>query len=398
MSKSIISLTMTMIMMVSLPAIHAQDTLEVINTTPSHNIQDPGHPIIVLRSAGQKYQIGIGGFARLVGIYDLNGLQDVDDFITYQIPVGEKNKKDRMYLSASQSRLFTEFMGNTKNGPIRVYIEADFDGNGNAFRLRHAYGEYWGFLFGQTWTTFMDIDASPNTIDFEGPNSQVSLRNPMIRYGKKIGKHFSFAVSAETPMASITVAPGIESVPQYFPDLAGKIRIDGEWGHLQFAAILRHIAYEDSLSGKTRRTRSWGRSITGLINVTQNDIIMFQVVYGEGIARYIQDISGCGMDLVPAKGDSTLKPLPVWGFYGSVQHNWTPTINSSIIYGYTQAAKFGIQPDDYYKIGQYIAANFFWDILPVFTVGIEYLWGQRINQNGAKGTANRIDFMAQFTF
>jgi len=398
MCKSIINIAMILIMLITAIMIQAQDTMEVINANPSYHIQDPDHPIIVIKSSGQKYQIGIGGFARLVGVYDLDGLQDVDDFITYKIPVGEENKNDRLYLSASQSRMFTEFMGNTKNGPIRIYLEADFNGDGSAFRLRHAYGEYWGFLFGQTWTTFMDIDASPNTIDFEGPNSQVSLRNPMIRYGKKIGRHFSFAVSAESPMASITVAPLIESVPQFFPDLVGNIRIDGDWGHLQFAAIVRHIAYEDSLSGKAIRTRSWGRCISGLINVTQKDLIMFQVAYGEGIARYIQDISGVGMDLVPAKGDSTLKPLPVWGFYGAVQHNWTPTVNSSIIYGYTQAAKFGIQPDDYYKIGQYIAANVFWDILPVFTVGIEYLWGQRINQNGAKGNANRIDFMAQFTF
>ena len=50
-----------------------------------------------------------------------------------------------------------------------MYIETDFYGSGSVLRLRHAYGSYGGLLAGQTWSTFVDDDNFPNTIDFESP-------------------------------------------------------------------------------------------------------------------------------------------------------------------------------------------------------------------------------------
>ncbi len=376
----------------------AQDYLFLDHLRLKKHPQDPDTPRIVIQTAGQKFQFGIGGFARLNGVFDLNGLQDMNDFIVYEIPVGpENNYQERLSLGASQSRLFTELLGKTKYGPVRVYFEADFYGNNNTFRLRHAYGQFKGFLFGQTWSTFMDLDASPNTIDFEGPNSEIAIRNPMIRYGRNIGKKLYFAVAAETPEASITVGPSTESIPQFMPDIIGRFGIRGKWGHLQIASVRRVIAYEDSLNGDIEKL-GWGSAFSGSFNITGNDIFMFQALYGKGIARYIQDISGYGLDLVPKSPDSSLSALPVYGGYAAFQHNWTQTLNSTLVYSLTYTDDLGLKPDDAYQIGQYVAINLFWDVLPVFTLGIEYLWGQRENKDGAKGTANRFDLMAQFSF
>lgn len=379
--------------------VSGQDYIHLDRIRMPKHPQDPDTPKIVIQTLGQKLQIGLGGFARLNGVFDLNGLQDMDDFIVYEIPVGPgNNSRERLNLSASQSRLFTEFTGKTKYGPIRTYLEADFYGDNNTFRLRHAYGVFKGFLLGQTWSTFMDLDASPNTIDFEGPNSEIAIRNPMIRYGRNVGKSLYFAVAAETPEASITVGPSTESIPQFLPDLIGRIGFKSKWGHLQIASIRRFIAYEDSLSGNSKEKLGWGGALSGAFNLSKIDILMFQAVYGKGIARYIQDISGYGLDLVPAKPDSGLKPLPVIGGYAALQHNWTKNLNSTIVYSIIYVDDLGLKPETSYKTGQYVAVNLFWDVLPVFTLGVEYLWGQRENKNGARGTANRIDVMAQFSF
>jgi hypothetical protein len=45
-----------------------------------------------------------------------------------------------------------------------------------------AYTQVKNFLIGQTFSNFQDPDSGPDTLDFQGPNSQVAIRNPQIRY------------------------------------------------------------------------------------------------------------------------------------------------------------------------------------------------------------------------
>lgn len=65
-------------------------------------------------------------------------------------------------------------------------------------RLRQAYGEYAGFLVGQTWSTFMDLDDLPETVDFNGPIGAPFSRRTMLRYtygDAKAGYQFSVAMA-----------------------------------------------------------------------------------------------------------------------------------------------------------------------------------------------------------
>ena len=79
-----------------------------------------------------------------------------------------------------------------------MYVEGDFYGSGNAFRLRHAYGSYGGLLAGQTWTNFLDPDNFPNTIDFESPMAFPSFRQAQVRYTARLNDQSSWAVSVRT--------------------------------------------------------------------------------------------------------------------------------------------------------------------------------------------------------
>ena len=57
-----------------------------------------------------------------------------------------------------------------------------FGTNSTTPRLRHAYAQVLNVLLGQSFSNFMDPDAGPDTLDFQGPNAQVSIRNPQFRY------------------------------------------------------------------------------------------------------------------------------------------------------------------------------------------------------------------------
>ena len=362
--------------------------------------QDPKlPPDFFIKSKSNSFQMGFGGYVRLYGIYDFNGLQSVTDFITHEIPVGKGNtRQDRFALDIRQSRVYTEILGMTKYGQLRIYMEADFLGETGLLRLRHAFGQFKGFLAGKTWTTFMDLSALPNTVDFEGPNSEICLRTVMIRFTQDFGNYFICSVAIEQPNISIT-NDDTEDIPQYVPDFIARFKAHGKVGHLQLAGVLRDIAYEDTLTAEKRNSRGWGVAFSGSLNFTKKNKFMFQTVYGKGISKYIQDIAGTGRDLVPKPGcPGELQALPVFGMYAALQHNWTQKLNSTIVYGYTEAYDLGNKPPDNYQTGMYVAGNLFLDLMPTVRFGIEYLWGERVNKNGDSGTANRINFLAKYSF
>jgi hypothetical protein len=82
--------------------------------------------------------------------------------------------------------LFLKTETPTSWGPLVTYVEGDFFSSSDTnLRLRHAYGQIGDkhqFLAGQTYTTFMDASTYPAIFDYQGPNSMVLVRQPMLRY------------------------------------------------------------------------------------------------------------------------------------------------------------------------------------------------------------------------
>jgi hypothetical protein len=85
--------------------------------------------------------IKIGGFAKMSGVYTLDPLGSDDRFVAGLIPVEGSNadfSDSEVKVSARQSRLGIEIRDSTSYGPLRAFIEGDFAGNGDTYRLRHA--------------------------------------------------------------------------------------------------------------------------------------------------------------------------------------------------------------------------------------------------------------------
>jgi hypothetical protein len=161
-----------------------------------------------VKIGGTGITLKFGGFAKVDFIQDFDPIGNPDKFQTNSIPVegdpdaglGGSNN-----ISARQTRFSVDGRGDTSTGMVRVYIEGDFFGDSNAFRLRHGYGEWKGVLGGQTWTTFQDIKARPFTLDYEGPDTEIFVRQPMIRYTGTPRDAVEWSVAVEDPSSQISV-------------------------------------------------------------------------------------------------------------------------------------------------------------------------------------------------
>ena len=164
---------------------------------------------------GTETMFKIGGSARLDAIMDLSNNGNPNQFVPSTIPVrGEPgwDGGERSTLHAKGTRLSLELRRPVPwDGTLRIYTEYDFfdDATSSAmkFRARHFYGQAWNFLIGQTFSAFMDIDAFPDVVDYQGPNGIVNRRQPQIRYTLPLYDRektkFSVFASIEQPESKI---------------------------------------------------------------------------------------------------------------------------------------------------------------------------------------------------
>ena len=124
----------------------------------------------------------IGGFAELDVIHDTDAIATPGEFVTSAILTGDATKADgadgQTNFSVSPTRLYLETRTPIQQHRLTTFLSMDF--YGDAFgvspdpRMRQAYGEISGILFGgdllagQAWSTFADLEAFPNTLDFPG--------------------------------------------------------------------------------------------------------------------------------------------------------------------------------------------------------------------------------------
>ena len=87
--------------------------------------------------------------------------------------------------------------GPVEGKELRMYVETDFYGSSSVLRLRQAYGSYGGLLAGQAWSTFVDDNNFPSTIDFESPMAFPSIRQAQVRWTQKLAANVSWSVAVE---------------------------------------------------------------------------------------------------------------------------------------------------------------------------------------------------------
>ena len=158
---------------------------------------------------GEDVAMKIGGYVKADFIYDFDPIDSTDFFDTTDIPIGAPARTNTRF-HARQTRLSLDTRWAADHYPVRMFVEGDFFGDNNSFRLRQAYGEVGSLLVGQTWTTFTDMAAFPATLDFEGSVSSVNRRQAMIRWTQQVlHEDLTLALAAENPQFDIVPPPGI---------------------------------------------------------------------------------------------------------------------------------------------------------------------------------------------
>jgi len=374
--------------------------------------------------SGRSFEIY--GFAEADYIQDFTGRLDPnwdDAFRPSKIGIdGQYGTDGQSSLSVKQSRFGVK--GSMPTGsdgtPINFKFEFDLFGTGadagkTAFRLRHAYGEYGQLLAGQTNSLFMDGDVFPNTIDYWGPAGMVFYRNVQIRWTpyKTDTSHFSIAIERpgnDVDSGNIRLVQGFEGAEvqndERVPDLTAQWRINGDWGHFQAAGILRNVAYEfrQTSSDPWRRgsETGWGINLGSSIKTVGKDQILLQVVYGDGIASYMND---GGMDLAPNAAFSgenltsvSAKAVPLLGVVAYYDHWWNDKWSSSIGYSLTQVDNTNFQDASTFHKGDYASVNLLTYPVDNLMIGGEVLYGKRTNNDGASDDDIRFQFTVKYNF
>lgn len=363
-----------------------------------------GMPSFIITDKNNRASFAMGGFVKFRTAYDFNGEVQNLDFVTYDIPMQRTpQNRQRLLMDASTSRLYFKTVINTTAvGAIEAYVETDFRGAGNNLRLREAYVSVGGFLAGKTVTTFCDLAAAPNTIDFEGPNAYTYNRNLMVRYSKTFNPHWSMAIAAEFPGLQATTGPDAEVIPQRVPDIPAYVQYAWNQGqsHVRVSGIVRNLNYYNKISDKITSSVGYGVSLSGVVRACSFISFTGQALYGQGITPYIADLNTAPLDLIPdPEHPGKLITPPVMSWLIGAQMNFTKKLTMNL--GYSQVHVWnrdGFFQANEYKLSQYIVSNMFYKINPAIQVGLEYLYGNRTNQNNAFQKAHRIQAMVQLNF
>jgi hypothetical protein len=376
----------------------------------AEKMRDPEIPIEVvsdelpgyLQIPGTDASMKLGGYVKMSIVQSFDPVGDPDRFTPGSIPVpaDPNDLENQANLTTRQSRLNVDVRRNSGLGPLRAFIEGDFAGEGDTYRLRHAYGQLGKVLAGQTWSTMVDIKATPEDIDFEGLNGRVNVRQPQLRFFPSFGENLELAIAVEDPNPDVTGGTGLTVVP----DVVAAIRFT-RWNrlHVKAALLLRQIRAESDLNpGTDVKEDGWGLSVSGHINVPiwgERDEFMYQLNYGDGIGRYINDLGSVGgQDAVfdPATGE--LHTLTAFGGYLAYQHWWSEKMRSTLVAGFTDVDNFGFQQDDAYHQTKRVTGNLLYSPIPRVDIGAEMLWGERTNKDGSSADALQLQIAAKYLF
>jgi hypothetical protein len=378
----------------------------------------------VAEEAGRSFEIY--GFAQADYIQDFGGrlAPEWDDALRpSKIGIdGQYGGDGQSSISVKQSRFGVKGTMPTgeNNTPLDFKFEFDLFGTGadagqTTFRLRHAYGEWGSILAGQTNSLFMDGDVFPNTIDYWGPTGMVFYRNVQIRWTPYRTDNSHFAIAIERPgndidEGNLRLIDGLQGVTvqndEELPDFTVQYRFGGDWGHVQLGGILRKVGYElrasDSDPWTDGSENGWGINLGSTINTIGKDKVLLQVVYGEGIASYMND---GGMDLAPSQtfsaGSATgleAEAVPLTGVLAYYDHYWSERWSSSIGYSYTEVDNTNFQDPTAFQKGEYASGNLLYYPLDNLMVGGELLWGQRTNNDDASDDVVRFQFTVKYNF
>ena len=344
-----------------------------------------------------------------------------DFFVPSLIPVEPSSGSADSYTStnihAKSSRFFFTTRTDTDAGAISTRIELDFllsasgderISNSWNSRLRHAfvnweYDEGKSLLAGQSWSTFFNVGALPDLLDFVGPVGTLFMRQPQVRW--TMG---SLQLSAENPATRLNENVGGSNTTRLddaetIPDLIA--RYNGKTGDLGWsvAAMARQLSYDDRSAGNSFEVDSdeeygYALSLAGKWKLGQDDL-RFMFSYGDALGRYL-GLNSFNDGYIADNGD--IETIDQWGAVIAYQHYWAPMWRSTFSLSASEADNPSLldysATNSLAKSYQSVHANLNWLPAPKLQLGGEFIYGKKEMEDGREGSLNRLQLAVKYAF
>ena len=337
------------------------------------------------------YTWKFGGYVKVDVIHDFDAIGSTDSFDVRTIPTGtSEGTDDSTRIHARQSRLNLDVSGPSSVGAFRAFVEGDFFSDQNGFRMRHAYGTVGPVLGGQTWTTFMDENAMPETLDFESPVAFPLVRQAQVRYTRQLDHGNYVAVSLEDPDSDVIPPDGVDGKSEEpLPDVNARLHLKNARGHVQLG-LYGGMARFDPDVGTSDDVLLWGVNLSTKLATVGKDSAIVQATYGDGVGRYR------GGTTAAPDADGDLEAISVLGLLGSYEHHWSSEYRSTVGYSWGDGdLPDGTPPTGTEEVG-YGYVNLIWQFADRAWAGVEYLYGSRDTFEGEDGHANRVQLALRF--
>jgi predicted secreted protein len=328
-----------------------------------------------------------------------------DFLIPVAIPVGGDASGFDTDFSARQTRfLFKTETDVGADHKLSGLIELDFNVTeggderiSNSFvpRIRNALINFDNWTFGQGWSTFMNVGALPDTLDFIGVTpGTVFDRQPLIRY-----TNGGLQIALEQPETVVTSHTGARVIAgdDQLPDVVGRYNWNGEFGNFTVTAIARqlHIS-DDDLLGVDDSAWGYGASVSGKIKVGEKDDFRFTATVGEGLGRYM------GLNIVNDAAIDTngmLDPIATYSGFAAYRHVWSDRLRSNIAASYFKADNpVALTTNQVTDESWNSFVNLIWNPVGPLNVGVELMYAERTLEDGRTGNLQRVQFSTQYNF
>lgn len=401
----------------------AQDTLvlKVLEENAPKYFNAPGMPRFSVIGNQREFYLGIGGYIRGSMSFDWgNPIESPLYFITSAIPMDNAAGNSSLFqMSAASSNMFFNFVAlpHTEN-KVGAYVDFGFaEGLGNyGFSVKAAYLTYRNFVVGYTTSLFTDGQAAAQTIDQQGPNAMTFLFNTVVDYQCKLNDHWKIGAGLEMPSVNATYGSKNEAVNQRIPDIP--LYVQYSWkqgkGWIRLSGLFRDMQYHNLASRETSSQAGMAVKLSSVGPLSDRLTLYSQSVFGSGIASYVQDLQGLGLDMVPVDGASgKMRPVEVVGSYLGLQYQISPVLSTSATFSEVKC----FMPDGFkndgtimtasngdntwggtYKEACYLVCNVIYKVSPVLTTGLEYLWGSRKDLDDVVRHNNRLQASLRVNF
>ncbi len=349
---------------------------------------------------------GFGGFVKHDMMYSRYSGGSVapqnilrDFYVAGALPVGGESSTTDFDTHARETRFF--FNVERPEDGLQGYIEFDFSSrtggderltNATSPSIRHMFVRWNNLLAGQHWSTFQNVGALPENLDFVGPaESTIFVRQAQIRY-----TNGPWQFSLENPETTVTPFGGggrIVTDTASVPDFVLRYNHSAEWGSFVAAFLARQLGI-DGPAGTSRET-SLAFSLSGKFDIGRNDI-RWMFSGGSGIGRYL-GLNTANDAVLDANGN--LDAIDAYGAFLSYRHFWSDQWRSNFtLSGFRADNETDLTGMGVTKRAESAHVNLIYQANSRLRFGAEYIYGRREIESGASGNMNRLQFSTIYAF